>query len=675
MVLVLLAVGCSHTLSNKSETLPHAGDSLAVADTLPVNELLLPDSLLLVPELLPPPEKLVHAAILVDQSETDLMKGDTVAAERRLLFAIRLTTEQLVYLDRPERLVWSDSVSVWSKNYLSFFEYNDDNSLITEDGLSGDTSGVVLLSDDSLMIALEEDSLVVELDTTVLGHLRLPPIPDTLNARVQSQIDFFTGTTKGRKAMEVWLDRGEEMIPRIKPILKAHGVPEDLVYLSMVESGFRTDARSWAKAVGPWQFIYSTAKIFNLKADWWYDERRDTEKATAAAATFLRQLHEHLGDWYLAIAAYNCGEGRVNREIRRYGTRDFWRLKRLPRQTRNYVPTFLAARKIASNPEKYGFEPPEYKEIAKRDSVVIKETVDLKAIAETLDLDAAELKRQNAALIRWCTPPNRSETVVYLPAGKSEGFDSLYAQIPESKKINWVRHKIKPGESLSQIADRYRVSMRAIMDVPANRINNPHQIRQGKYVLVPRQKGGGKIDYSHVQDASDPELPKGLSKSYHTVRRGESLSVIAEKYHIGLSKLLRWNNLHKRSIIRTGQKLVLFQKSENLNIGVAQNYTVRYGDSPWKIANKFKVSLDDLLAVNGLSKRHKIHPGDILKIPGTPPASNGKKITHTVRSGDSLSVIAAKYRVRMNDIMSWNNLSNPDELRIGQDLVIYATVN
>ena len=505
------------------------------------------------------PEELLQSTPLwMDQADSMLAAGDSSGAEDRTMEAI-LALQSIVF-DLPEkaREAVVDTLLRWRNTYEQSFGSFAVDMVATDEGVmellaSREDDNV---SADSLLEGLAPDSFEVVLDPSINEIDRLPDIPDTLNAKVERMVRYLSQNDRGRLAMSRWLSRAGDMIPRMAPILRQHGVPEDLVYLSMIESGFREDARSWARAVGPWQFIGSTARIFDLQADWWYDERRDPEQATHAAARFLRQLHEHFDDWYLALAAYNCGEGRIRREIRRNHTKDFWKMSRLPRQTRNYVPTFLAARMIAKDPEAYGFPPVVYSQAPQRDTVMVHEPVELSALADALNVDLNVLRKLNPSLIRWCTPPNRDSTKVFLPDGLGDQFDVAYASIPDDKKTSWTRHKVRSGETLSMIATKYGTTTRAIMDVPANGISNPHLININQYLLIP--VASSSVESTALYAMSDPELPDGYQRRVHTVRRGDTLSEIAERYHVGLSKLLRWNGLSKRSIIRPGQRLVVY---------------------------------------------------------------------------------------------------------------------
>ncbi len=651
------------------------------------------DGVLNDPDLLSETEILQRAPIWVARADSEWNEGLETSAEEELLRAVISISGILPELSEDDQNLWIDSLARWARRYSDWF--GGPEAALGPEGFSpiiiDDSTGA---RRDSLFASLGEDSFVVELDTTIGEFGILPDVPDTINVRVAKAIEYFVDTKRGRAAMSKWLSRANDMIPRMQPTLREHGLPEDLIYLSMIESGFVTHARSWAKAVGPWQFIRSTARIFELEADWWYDERRDPKMSTAAAALFLRQLHEHFDDWYLAIAAYNCGEGRVWREVRRSKTRNFWKLTRLPKQTRLYVPTFLAARRIARNPEAYGFEAVKYVEPSPRDSVLITECVDLSSVAGAIAVDLETLRSMNPALIRWCTPPNRDTTILFVPEGKAEGFSEAYAQIPEEKKTSWARHKVRRGETLSIIADNYRTSMRAIMDVPANGLRNPNRIHEGDWLLIPVNPAWGS-SFSHVRNLDDAELPSGSRRAIHIVRRGDTLSEIAESYNVGLSRLLAWNRLSRRSVIRPGQRLVVYTRkatgpasrsgaaastgaapksgppvaSSNKLVIPEHTYTIRRGDALLLIASAHSVPLDKLMKMNRLSYRSEIHPGDRLVIPEATIYLEDAFV-YKVKPGDSLYRIAERFQVSINNLSTWNSLNNIHRIYPGDRLVV-----
>ena len=543
------------------------------------------------------------------------------------------------------------------------------------DSLNGDTT--VFMHPE---ISFDSTELKAALDTAEA----FPPVPLIVNKKVKNAISFFQH--KGRKVFQRWLERGGYYIPIMTQILREEGLPEDLVYLSMIESGFNPKAYSYAHASGPWQFIRSTARIFGMKSDWWYDERRVPEKSTRAASKYLKKLYLEFDDWYLALAAYNCGEGKIARHIRKYKTRDFWKLKRIPRQTRNYIPTFIAAAIIAKNPAKYGFKDIDFKARIPVDSVLVTDCIDLELAAKMVESDFKTIKKLNPAIVRWCTPPTIDSVWLYLPQGTADKFTLELAKVPTDQKRSWVRHKVRPGEALSSIARRYGTTVRAIMDVRENRIWNKHRIKAGKHLLIPvppHRYKPTRADYAY-----EPEFtpPANRDKVIYTVRRGDNLSLIAQRYSTSARALKRWNNLYNKRYIYPGQKLVVWVKSSGL-VSAQESYKkstpasgdiphyhrVKSGESLWLIAKKYGISFEKLKRINGLSGRSIIRPGDelLLKEYDETLAGTSKgNIIYTVKKGDTLWDIAQNYQVRLSDLKRINRLSGSSIIRPGDQLQI-----
>ena len=453
-------------------------------------------------------------------------------------------------------------------------------------------------------------------------------IPLLINHRVELAMKYFQ--TKGRPVFTRWLERSGKYENMVKSILRKHDLPEDLLYLAMIESGFNPGAYSYASASGMWQFIYATGKYYGLRSNWWFDERRDPLLATEAAARHLKDLYTRFDDWYLAMAGYNCNPKKIERRIRQYNTRDFWQLKRLPRQTRNYIPTYIAATIMAKNPKKYGFyiekqKPVEY------DTVMISEAVDLNVVAKCIDTTFAAIKELNPAVKRWCTPPGIGDFILNIPIGTKDKFVVKYAKIPDKEKRSWVRHKIRSGETLSTIAKKYATTISVIKS--HNGIRGTI-IRTGNYLIipVPQNKNYYKNYRTYAQTTSRKRtskktvvIPAGHKKITYIVKTGDTIGEIAEEYNTRASKIRAWNGLYYGQHIYPKQNLAIWvpgsgyssSKSRYAEVlpkgGPNEYYIVRSGDTLWDIAQKYSVSISNIKKWNN-KRSNKIKPGEKLRI-------------------------------------------------------------
>jgi peptidoglycan lytic transglycosylase D len=380
--------------------------------------------------------------------------------------------------------------------------------------------------------------------------------PMILNDSVENNLEYFK--TRGREVFQRWLDRSARYIPVMKDIFHEKNLPEDLVYVAMIESGFNPYAVSWANAVGPWQFMPATGKLYGLKIDWWIDERKDPVKSTYAAAEHLKDLHNLFGSWPLALASYNAGAGKVQRAVLRTRSDDFWDLKAsryIRRETKNYVPKFMAATIIAKNPESYGFSittnnPFNY------DEVVIEESTDLRLLARCAGCTYEEIKELNPELRRWVTPPDSDKYVLRIPAGKKETFLANFSAIPPEQKIKWERHEVKRGETLSSLAKQYNTSSEAIRDI--NGLKKT-RIKPGKHLLIPIDINAKAQDVSYLT----PEQGGKQQEILYRVRRGETLARIAKKHNVTVADIKEWNK-GISAAIRAGQKIKLVVDSDQI---------------------------------------------------------------------------------------------------------------
>jgi membrane-bound lytic murein transglycosylase D len=438
-------------------------------------------------------------------------------------------------------------------------------------------------------------------------------LPVVQNARVDYFIKKFT--TSHRDAIAAGIKRSGQFIERFREILKEEGVPQDLVYLAMIESTFKVRAFSRAKAKGIWQFMSWTGKRYGLRIDWWVDERSDPYKACRAAARYLKDLHNDLGDWLLAMAAYNGGPGRVGRAVKRLGTTDFWTIaktRHLRRETRNFVPSILAAATIMKQPELYGFDEIELDKPWEYDTVAIDSPIDLRIIAELADINTDDIRNLNPALRRLITPQKYDDFVLRVPKGAGEKLTVKLAELPADKRLKYAEHPVRRGDTLSVIGKRYGASVQAIMS--ANNISDPRRLRPGQVLIVPLSPG-----YKPRYETPADSYTQG-EKLVHTVRRGDSLYKIALRYGTSVNSIAAWNKMDVYKPIHPGDKLTVYARTraKGTSTTVAQSgdktfYTVKQGDTLYDIAIRYKTTVTNLKQWNNLS-RNLIKPGDRLTL-------------------------------------------------------------
>jgi membrane-bound lytic murein transglycosylase D len=379
-------------------------------------------------------------------------------------------------------------------------------------------------------------------------------IPLETNEHVERWIEFFT-TGKGRTRFRIYLERAGAYEDMIRQRLREAEMPEDLLYLAMIESGMNPNAYSRAHAVGLWQFIKGTGRRYDLEIGYWLDERRDPFKATDAAVAHLGDLYEEFGSWYLAAAAYNAGSGRVTRGIKKTGSSDFWDLadaRVLRRETRNYVPKLIAATTIAKNPEAYGFADIERALPLEFDVVDVPDATSFDVLADAAGTTEDEIRRLNPQYPRRVTPPDGAAEV-RVPKGQSATFVTAYAQVPPSERVTWLEHVVTRGQTLSHIAERYGVSVTAIR--ATNNNVNPKRLQIGQKLIIPRSGRATTRLASSAPAPAPATLAADGTKSV-TVRRGDTLWTIARAHGVSTGELMTMNNL-KSSVIHPGDRLTV----------------------------------------------------------------------------------------------------------------------
>ncbi|MBN2809300.1 MAG: LysM peptidoglycan-binding domain-containing protein [Deltaproteobacteria bacterium] len=456
--------------------------------------------------------------------------------------------------------------------------------------------------------------------------------PIVMNAKVQHFISYYSSVQS--RFMHHSLARSQRYLGMMRKILREHDIPEELAYMVLIESGFTTHAYSRAQASGPWQFMGATGRRYGLKINAWVDERRDPVKATYAAAAYLCDLYAMFDSWYLAAAAYNAGEGKIQRAMRRHKTDDFWQMTRfsyLKRETKEYIPRLIAAIMIAKEPEKYGFTDIEYQEAFTYDLVSVEDATDLKVLAWAAGVSVAEISELNPELTYWCTPPKVENYELRVPDGCAQRCRQALDGLPPEKRITFRRHRIRQGDSLSTIARRYNTGIGQIKELNGLCGN---RIRAGHDLLIPvRVAGSGPVVFddriyksgSPVAITYTPAAGVSGNATRYRVRQGDSLWKIARRYNLRVAELQAWNNLGRSTSLKPGQTLrlvpVLPQKKaspevQGKNAGKTQKEVVvlRKGDSLWLISRRYKVDVTDLERWNNLPAETVLQPGQRLVV-------------------------------------------------------------
>jgi membrane-bound lytic murein transglycosylase D len=450
--------------------------------------------------------------------------------------------------------------------------------------------------------------------------------------RVRSQLRFEFEDNNRIAAQRNWYLKHPNYMQRVairaKPFLhlivekmEQQNMPLELVLLPIVESAFDPFAYSHGRAAGMWQFIPSTGKRFGMKQTWWYDGRRDVMASTQGAIDYLNYLVNMFdGNWLHALAAYNSGEGRVRRSIRknkRLGKpTDFWNLD-LPRETRAYVPKLLALADILDNSDQYSFEWPKINNIPLTQEVTIGSQLDLALAAEMAGLTVKELHALNPGYNRWATDPNGPYNLL-LPIDKVEKFSTELGKTDSSERLNWVRHKVKSGDSLLKLASKYHTNTDIISQVNELKSN---MIIAGNYLIIPvALKSLDSYSLSQDQRLAKTQSKKsGEYKLNHTVKSGDTFWDLSREYKVNLRQLAKWNGMAPTDTLRPGKKLVVWV--DNVSKGQRKDavmrtltYTVRNGDSLARIAGKFNVKVSDIQKWNQAKLKKYLQPGQKLKI-------------------------------------------------------------
>ncbi len=478
-------------------------------------------------------------------------------------------------------------------------------------------------------------------------------VPLVQNEQVNRSLMYYTLRAPG--VVETWLERSEKYFPMMRRIFREENVPTELIHLAMIESGLNPNARSWASAVGMWQFIGATGRMYGLESNWWIDERRDPEKATRAAARHLRDLYEIWGDWHLAMANYNISPRGLKRAINAAGEENYWAAyPYLPRETRNYVPGFIAATMVAMNPEEFGFEEEYGEEEYDYEVMEVDPLMPLEALAEAAGISTEELEEYNPELLRWATPPG-GKYPLKLPAGAREQLAANYEDIPrEERSRNITMHTVSRGENLGYIARRYGTTVRSLYETNENLSST---IYPGQKLVVPLPPGSsGEVAASRPSNASSgggsdggpsrASAPENSARMTYTVKSGDTIGHIAEWYDVRAHQIRAWNG--SGNTIRVGEELVIY---------------VPEGQS------SYYSQVDEMSYARKQSIEREQRSGRDVIAAYAATSGDGETVEYEVKPNDTLSEIAESFGISVAELKRMNNIQG-NRIYEGQTLRI-----
>jgi membrane-bound lytic murein transglycosylase D len=576
----------------------------------------------------------------------------------------------------------------YEANFTSLNELDENSpAVVVRDKFTKDIDKATENSPDIKTLAPDQRDAVVVTNPVPSTSLLSYPVGE--QEYIQKHINYLS-QTKAKKFFEKWMERSTKWFPMMKRIIAEENMPEEIIYLSMIESGLNATVVSHASAVGLWQFMMETGRDYNLNKDYsfWKDERRDPEKATRAAMLFLNDLYNNFGDWHLALAAYNCGQGKVQKTINQSKLKNpsYWDIRKmLPKETSHYVGQYIAAALIAMNPKAYGCNTDtlKFQDEYKYDIFTLKEPTSLKALNYCANGGNQNLiKDLNPEILRSITPPDATEYRLKIPFGSKQDFITKFSGLTIEEKQPWITHIVKRKETLALLAERYNVPKNELLAM--NDIRNiKSKLQIGSQIKIPIDADSYNSineDYDQklaIAEKSKPttKIEEDNSNITHTVKKGETLFSIARRYGLSIDEIKNLNDITKSNEnVKFGQELIIGKNEAKENFALKApkkqkveqikivSHKVKKNETLSRIADDYGVTANAIMELNNL-KRQKVKTGQILKIETVTTKTTSKnnnsyaaKTTkvHKVKKGENLSMIAAKYDVSEEDLKEMN---------------------
>ena len=559
-----------------------------------------------------------------DTAETSAMGMTTAVGQPQPLMPVMTAADPV--LDDSGTILNPPFPRLSDPTWIQNFETSDLLASLPSTSLEGDSSqagedeDATEYSDDAAALSPDDDTN--DDDSDLWTRIRQGfAFPEQQNVRIDREAKWFS---HHQDYLDRVAERAQPYLHYIVSQVEQRGMPSELALLPVVESAFQPYAYSSGRAAGIWQFVPDTGRRFGLKLNWWYDGRRDIVASTRAALDYLEYLHNTFdGDWLLALAAYNSGEGTVLKAVhynkRHHRPVDYWSL-RLPRETEQYVPRLLALRDIVATPEKLGISLKPIADEPYLTSVKIDSQLDLATAAKLADMDLDELHQLNPGFNRWATAPDGPHRLL-LPLDKAAIFATQVAVLAPEDRIHWVRHRVRRGETLGGIALHYKTTARVLRQLNHLRGN---LIRAGHYLVIPLDDNSRRIALSGPVEISDSG-----DKTVHTVASGDNLWLLARRYGTTVNQLCRWNRISSRTFLQPGQKIIvgvgsigpitqaglhIFNSAEEVAKPRKITYRVRRGDSLSRISQRFKVTVRQLRKWNDIKTHQYLQPGQVLTL-------------------------------------------------------------